>query len=295
MLDGRQLRYFLAVAEDLHFSRAADRLHVAQSALSAQIASLESSLGVRLLNRSKRSAVTLTEAGQRFRVEAATALRQLERADRIGKQLGRGEIGDVDVGYVISAALCGLVPSTLRALRSAHPAISVRLLPMQTPAQLDALLDGSIDVGFMRPRRAYPAGVVARTAHSEPMLLGMASSHPLASLDRISPEDVATQNFIVPQFAEPEGFGNLLSLLGRRAGVEIEPAIRVGDFVTALGLAAGGYGIVLVPSSSASLNFGDLVFRGIDGFDEVVRLVIAVRSSERTPATDRLVELVPSL
>ena len=295
MLDVRRLRYFLAVAEDLHFGHAADRLHVAQSALSTQIAGLERDLGVRLLNRAKRSAVTLTDAGKRFRVEALAALRQLERADRIGRQLGRGEIGDVDVGYVISAALCGLAPRALRRLREVHPAVNVRLVPMQTPSQLAALQDGSIDAGFMRPRRSYPAGIVARVVHEEPMMLAMAASHALAAQPTLTPADLVGHEFITPQFDEPEGFGDLLGMLGRSAGGDIEPAIRVGDFLTALGLAAGGYGVVLVPSSSANLEFGNLVYRRITGFEEVAKLVVAWRASDQSPATASLIDAVPPL
>jgi DNA-binding transcriptional LysR family regulator len=103
MLDVRQLRYFIAVAEELHFSKAADRLHVAQSAVSAQIQQLEASLGATLFHRSKRSSITLTDAGLLFLTEARNALRQVEIAESVGRLAGRGMLGHIEIGYVASA------------------------------------------------------------------------------------------------------------------------------------------------------------------------------------------------
>ena len=117
MLDVRQLRYFVAVAEDLHFTRAADHLHVAQSALSLQVQQLEAQLGTRLLARSKRSAVALTDAGILFLIEARRALEQMERAEAVGQRAGRGELGHVAIGYVASAAISGVLSSTIQAYR----------------------------------------------------------------------------------------------------------------------------------------------------------------------------------
>ena len=99
VLDTRQLRYFVAVADDLHFTKAADRLHVAQSALSTQVKQLEAQLGARLLTRGKRSAIALTDAGVLFLIEARRALEQLERAEAVGRRAGRGELGHVAIGY----------------------------------------------------------------------------------------------------------------------------------------------------------------------------------------------------
>src|SRR5215470_12432433 len=114
MLDARQLRYFIAVAEELHFARAADRLNVAQSAVSQQIKALEEAFGARLLSRRKRAAVSLTQAGRLFLPEAAAAIRQLDRAEQVGRLAARGELGQIEVGYVTSAAMSGTLPSLLR-------------------------------------------------------------------------------------------------------------------------------------------------------------------------------------
>src|SRR6202047_782127 len=152
MLDARQLRYFIAVAEELHFARAADRLNVAQAAVSLQIKGREEAFGARLLNRRKRAAVSLTEAGRLFLCEAVTAIRQLERAEQVGRLAARVELGHSEVGYVTSAAMNRTLPSLLREYRRSHPAVQLRLTAMETPRQLDALAKGRLDAALIRPR-----------------------------------------------------------------------------------------------------------------------------------------------
>ena len=159
MLDARQLRYFIAVAEELSFARAADRLNVAQSAVSLQIKGLEEVFGARLLNRRKRAAVSLTEAGRLFLSEAVAAIRQLERAEQVGHLAARGELGHIEVGYVTSAGMNRILPSLLREYRRSHPAVQLRLTAMETPRQLDALAEGRLDAPLIRPRPGYAAGV----------------------------------------------------------------------------------------------------------------------------------------
>src|SRR5215475_13602187 len=145
MLDARQLRYFIAVAEELHFARAADRLHVAQSAVSVQIQELEKAFGARLLNRRKRTAVSLTEAGRLFLSEAVAAIRQLERAEQVGRLAARGELGRIEIGYVTSAAMNRILPRLLREYRRSQPSVQLHLTAMETPRQLDALTEGRLD------------------------------------------------------------------------------------------------------------------------------------------------------
>jgi DNA-binding transcriptional LysR family regulator len=142
MLETRQLRYFVAVAEDLHFTKAADRLHVAQSALSEQVKQLEVQLGARLLARSKRSAVTPTDAGAFFLVEARHALEQVERAEAAGRRAGRGELGHVAIGYGASAAVSGVLSSAIRAYRSRRADVTLHLDEMRAPQQLAAITEG---------------------------------------------------------------------------------------------------------------------------------------------------------
>jgi DNA-binding transcriptional LysR family regulator len=170
MLDSHPLRCFVAVARELHFGRAAEQLQLAQSALSRQIQALERDLGVRLLNRGRRSAITLTEAGMALLGEAQLAIQQLDRAEATARRAARGEIGRLEIGYVVSAALSGVLPRTLERFRALRPDVQVQLVAMETPRQLEALRSGLLDVGFLRPRPTYPAGVRASIVHRDSLL-----------------------------------------------------------------------------------------------------------------------------
>ena len=280
MLDARQLRYFIAVAEELHFARAADRLNVAQSAVSLQIKGLEEAFGTRLLNRRKRAAVSLTEAGRLFLSEALAAIRQLERAEQVGHLAARGELGQIEVGYVTSAAMNRILPSVLRAYRQSHPAVQLRLVAMETPRQLDALAEGRLDAALIRPRPRYAAGVAAYVIHSEGVCVALAADHPLARCHTLRAADLGNDAFIVPQIAESAGFGSRVERLAAAGGFPIKAAHDVGDFVTALSMAAGGYGVVLGPDSMRGLGFSEVVFRPLADFAERVELAVAFRTAE---------------
>jgi DNA-binding transcriptional LysR family regulator len=283
-MDRRQLRCFVTVAEELHFGRAAERLHLAQSAISLQVQKLEAELGVRLLNRGKRAAVSLTSAGGLFLTEAVAALRQLERAERIGRLSGRGEIGQIEVGYVASAVMCGVLPSCLGRFRLARPAVNVRLKPLETPEQLAALSEGVIDVGFVRPRSRYPAGVSTRLVHREPLLLALGADHPLAAERALLPSSVAGETFVIPVSEEAAGFDASVATLQDLGGALRRPARQVSDFVTVLALVSAGYGLALVPRSMQALGVQNVAYRAIDGYSEAAELVLAWRASEVSPA-----------
>jgi LysR family transcriptional regulator, benzoate and cis,cis-muconate-responsive activator of ben and cat genes len=289
MLESLPLRCFVAVAEDRHFGRAAERLGMAQSALSRQVQSLERSLGTRLLNRARRAAVTLTEAGSALLDEARLALQQLERAEATARRAARGELGRVEVGYVVSAALSGVLPRTLERFRARHPDVQVQLVPMETPRQLEALRAGLLDVGFLRPRPAYPAGVRATIVHRDALLLAVAADHPLARR-RVTLAALAREAFIVPQFDESAGFAEQLAALGARGGFEPRIAQRVRDFIAALAMAAAGYGVVLAPASLAAIQMGKVAYRTIDGYAGSADLAVAHRGSALPAAALQFVQ-----
>ena len=295
MLDARQLRYFITVAEELHFARAADRLNVAQSAVSLQIKGLEEAFGTRLLNRRKREAVSLTEAGRLFLSEAVVAIRQLERAEQVGHLAARGELGQIEVGYVTSAAMNRTLPSLLREYRRNHPAVQLRLTDMETPRQLDALAEGRLDVALIRPRPSYAAGLAAHVIHREALCLALAADHPLARSQTLQASDLSNEAFVVPQVAESSGFGSYLERLAATGKFTIKIVHDVGDFVTALSMAVGGYGVVLGPESMHALGFSDIVFRPLADFPEKVELAIAFRATEPSSAVRAFIDLATAL
>lgn len=291
MIDVRQIRYFLAVAEELHFAKAADRLGVAQSRLSTQIQRLEQDLGVMLLNRNKRKPVSLTDAGHLFHAEAAAALRHIERADQVGRLAARGLAGVIRVGYVASGVSSGLLSMMLSEFRKSHEMVRLEVMPMETPRQLEALSDGQIDVGIVRPRRLYPAGVITKVVQTERLLAAMTESHPLARQGAVSARALADQSFIVPQFAEEEGFGSALSALGKAGGFTPHLEYCVQDFITAICLASAGYGVAIVPESMRNFSQPGVIYKQIADFRLSVDLALAYRHREVSPAVRAFAKL----
>ncbi|WP_233889919.1 LysR family transcriptional regulator [Paraburkholderia flagellata] len=296
MIEARQLRYFVAVVEELHFARAADRLDIAQSALSAQIQRLEREIGVRLLNRNKRQPVTLTDAGRLFHAEAVAALRHIERADQVGRLAARGLAGIVRIGFVASGVTSGVLSDTLRAFRQSHPDVRIEVVPMETPRQFEALDSGEIDVGILRPRRRYPAGIVATNVHTEHLMVAMADHHPLAARRKLHARDLKDQSFISPQFNEEEGFGEVLAALGAAGGFSALLDYRVQDFISVLTLASAGYGVAVVPESMSRFALPGLCFRPVTDFEFPVHLAMASRRRELSPAVRAFIKtpLAPS-
>jgi DNA-binding transcriptional LysR family regulator len=277
MLDTRQLRYFIAVAEELHFARAADRLNVAQSAVSLQIKALEEAFGARLLNRRKRAAVSLTEAGRLFLSEAVAAIRQIDKAEQVGHLAARGELGKIEVGYVTSAVMNRLLPSLLRDYRLGHPGVQLHLAALETRRQLDALAEGRLDAALIRSRPSYEPGLTAHVIHREPFCVALAADHPLARKDTLELADLAEEAFVV---AESAGFGNDLERLAAAGGFSIKVVHNVGGIITALTMAAGGYGVVLAPASMRRWGFSEITYRPLADFAETVEVAVAFRTAE---------------
>lgn len=290
MIDYRQLRCFLATAEELHFAGAADRLHLAQSALSLHIRHLEERLGARLFHRSKRSAVTLTEAGRLFLPEAVAALRQIERAEQVGRAAGRGESGRVTLGYVGSAVTSGLLAELLRRFRHHHPAVRMEVIALDTPTQIEALGEGRIDIALIRPRPQYGGGNTGFVIQREPIRIALAVDHPLAATPRLRAADLAQEVFLIPHFHETAGFSDKLHALAEIGRFEVRPTDQVGDFLAAISLAAAGYGVVLGPRSLSSLRVDNIVFREIEDFDAEIELALAHRSRGMSPCVAQFVD-----
>ena len=294
-LDARQLRYFIAVAEELSFAGAADQLNVAQSAVSLQIKGLEEAFGTRLLNRRKRAAVSLTGAGWLFLSEAVAAIRQLERAEQVGHLAARGELGQIEVGYVTSAAMNSILTSLLREYRQSHPAVQLRLTAMETPRQLEALAEGRLDAALIEPRPSYATGVAARVIHREALCVALAADHPLARSHTLRAAELCSEAFIVPQLAESCGFGSHLERLAAAGRFPIKIVHDVGDFVTALSMAAAGYGVALAPESMGGLRVSEVVFRPLADFAEKVELAVAFRTAEPSASVRAFIDTAVAL
>jgi DNA-binding transcriptional LysR family regulator len=289
MIELRQLNYFVAVAEELHFGRAALRLHIAQPALSMQIQGLERQLDVRLLERSKRS-VALTTAGELFLEQARLTLHQALHAEQVGRQASRAELGRIAIGYGSSVPFTGTLSAILRAFRSTHLAVELTLTEMSASAQSAALEDGTLDFGFFRCGYAERRpGLLLAPLLRERYDVVLAASHPLAARRSILVEELANEDFIEYATATGSSLAVPAREICRRAGFEPRVAQTATQITTMVSLAAAGLGVAVVPHSVSSLQMDDAAFRPLAVEDSSL-LVFAYRRNERAPATLALIQ-----
>lgn len=279
----RHLRYFLAVAEERHFTRAAENLGISTPTLTQQVQALEAELGVTLLRRTSRS-VALTDAGERFLEEARSTLRQSEHATLVARRAGRGEIGRIEIGYVTSASLAGVIPNALAAFRTSNPLVDVQLHRMETVWQLTALAEGQIDIGFLRPPKRYPLGIVGSIVWRQPFILAMPADHPLARRERIDVAALAGEPFVASSVELELGFGGQIQEIAAQGKFAPKIIGRAPDILTILTLVASGLGIAFVPETFREMKFGGVAYRSLTGPPRNAVLAAARRRNDPAPA-----------
>lgn len=254
----RHLRYFLAVAEELHFGRAAEHLHIVQPALSKQIAALEKELGVRLLERTKRR-VELTEAGRAFLEDARNVIAQADLAADRARSAGRGERGVLVVGF-IPPALNSVLPPALNRYRDEHPDVRLVLRELTNRAAIDGVLAGRIHVSFVRvPFEDH--GLCCEPVHEESVVLALPSDHPLAALDAVPLSALCDEAFVmIPRAQEPELHDYYIALC-QEAGFSPHIVHEVSATLVGVGLVASGVGVAFVPSSTRVMARAGVVYR----------------------------------
>ncbi|NWA24215.1 LysR family transcriptional regulator [Pseudomonas gingeri] len=268
----KHLRAFVVLAQELHFGRAASQLSIVQPALSMQIKSLESELGVRLLDRNRHS-VTLTEAGRVFLPEAQATLHQCARAADAARATSRGEIGRVRLGFV-SSVLPELLPDLIRAVHQRYPRIELELKDMSAPDQAAALKGGLLDFGLMRLPAVY-TGIHTRAVLQESFCVALPKDHPLASRDLIQPSDIARLPiYVLARRYAPGFYDEWVQALGRY-GVTLEIASELGEFTTMLALVSAGLGIGILPYQAARALPGNCVSRPLDLGEYRTRIGVA--------------------
>ena len=288
----RHLRYFAAVASELHFGRAALRLHIVQPALSKQIAALERELGVQLLERSKRR-VSLTEAGHPFLEEVTDILSRVDRAARIAQLAAQGQLGRLTIGF-IGPAVESVLPEILLEFRTRFPGVNLTLEEMTSADQVRALHDGTIDVALVR-LPLDDRGIELREILAEPIIAALPKTHPLASKRTLEMGSLADESFVaIPRDREP-GLRDLCVAACRQAGFNPTIAQEALNIHVLLGLVAGGLGVALVPSSVQNLNRTGVVYRPLRDVDATLRLAIGRPRGRVDATTSRFVELVEEL
>ncbi len=257
----RHLRYFTTVAAEGSFSRASEKLNIAQPPLSRQIQQLEEELGVRLLDRGRP--ITLTEPGRYLFEQARQILQRVEDTKAMTRRIAKGMVLQFNIGFVAST-LYDALPELIRRFRIAVPGVEVQLLEMTTMEQVAALKDGRIDVGLGR-LRFEDESLVRKVVREERLWLAVPVDHPLArTVEKLRLRDTAGEPLIIyPKSPRPSYADQVLDFY-REAGVQPQIGMEARELQTALGLVASGGGICVVPASVRRLGRDDVRFIELD-------------------------------
>jgi DNA-binding transcriptional LysR family regulator len=276
----RHLRYFVAVAEEMHFGRAANRVGIAQPPLSKQIQQLEEEIGVKLFKRTKRS-VSLTHAGATFLNEARQTLELSERAVRSARRADRGEIGRLVVGFVGSATY-SFLPYALRFFQNKFPHVELVLLELTSYQQLDALHRKAVDVGFVR-KPIKDDALFIETLFQEPFIVALPSHHALASRTSVPLQMLALEGFVMFSRQRGTTFHDQVVSVCHQAGFSPNVVQEAVQIPTVLGLVSAGMGVTLVPSSVQKLRLAGVVYRNLTQVDRTTELALAYRRDDESP------------
>ena len=279
--DLTQLACFVAVAEELHFGRAAERLCMTQPPLSRQIQLLEHALGVRLFERTSRS-VRLTAAGRVFLTDATRLLNLAKQAATTAQRTSTGQSGRVVVGFTTVMGF-DLMPRLIASAQRELPDIDVVLREMVTMDQLKALESSTIDVGFLWPL-ACRLPLKHQTVFRDPLRVVLPSGHPLAAGGAVAPEDLNGVPFIMYSPAQGRYFYSLVNGLLVSAGVVPKFIQHLDQVLTVVGLVRTGMGVSIVPASVSKFYFDDVVFRPIGRQDVIAEGRMAWREDHQNPA-----------
>lgn len=273
----RQLRSFLAVAERLSFVRAAESLHLSQPALTAQIQHLEAELDVQLFVRNRRS-VRLTDAGTLFVDEARATVERAQAAiDRV-RSAARGETGALNIGFVSSAAL-EIVPHIVADFRALYHGVRLSLINLRTVSQVDGLLEGSMDIGFLRLPIAHPRLKIT-VIHREPFVVVLPRDHALARKRRFSLEALRHEPFVTYGRQWAPGFFDTTMHLCAQAGFSPRIVQETGEMYTAISLVAVGVGVAILPRSVVLAQSSSVAIRPLPPVMGISEIGLATRADE---------------
>ncbi|MGO4156767.1 LysR family transcriptional regulator [Cupriavidus sp. YAF13] len=288
-MDLRHLRYFVAVAEELNFTRAAERLHIAQPPLSRQIQQLEEGLGVQLFERNARP-LKLTEAGRFFYAHAQQLLAQAAELESMTRRVGQIE-RKMSLGFV-GSTLYGMLPKIIRRFRTEHPQIELSLVEMTTMDQIAALKQGTIDVGFGRIRHEDP-NVRRVVLREERMIVALPVGHPLSLAKPVlALHDLLGETLIIfPKAPRPSYADQVLAAFHDRA---LQPGRihEARELQIALGLVAAGEGISIVPSSVHGLKRDDISYRELDDPNLVSPIIMSMRRLDETEEISAMLDMI---
>lgn len=288
----RHLRYFIAVAEELHFGRAAQVLGISQPPLSQQIQALEQELGARLFERTNRR-VALSEAGRLFLEEARQVLAQVDKAADVARRAQLGELGEMKIGFTSSAPFNSSIPKAIYSFRQRFPAVHLNLKEMSSRDVAEALLDESIEVGLMRPL-PLPESLVATELFREPLVAVLNADHPLASRSEkgVQLAELANEPFVFFPRSYGSGLHAQLLSLARQAGFTPHFAQEAAEVMTIIGLVSAGLGVSVLPASFQRMRIDGVVYRTLLDADAVTAVWLVQRREQASAMAGAFVELL---
>ncbi len=288
----RHLRYFSTVAIELHFGRAAEKLHIAQPPLSKQIQDLEAELGFELFNRTKRS-ISLTPAGQAFLIEVTQIFQQLDRAIDIGRKTSRGELGQISIGFVGSATY-NILPVMLQQFRDRYPHVQIELHELTTDRQLIWLREGKIDIGLIRP----PIGdrdLNIQVIFQESLVVALPTNHHLAKLSEIDLSLLISEPFILfPRQLAPGLYDPIIAIC-QAAGFSPQVVQECIQMQTIVSLVSANMGVSILPESIQEAQRQGVIYKPIAaslGIEKLAKIAIVWRMNDDSPTIQRLLEIV---
>ncbi|HEP9022027.1 TPA: LysR family transcriptional regulator [Pseudomonas aeruginosa] len=288
----RHLRYFIAVAEELHFGRAAERLGISQPPLSQQIQALEEEIGARLFERTNRR-VELTDAGRLFLDESRQVLAQVDKAVLLARRAHLGELGELKIGFTSSAPFTSTIPSSIHAFRKAYPDVHLDLLEMSSRQVLKALLEESLQVGVIRPL-ALPDAVHWVELFREPLVAVLRADHPLAagSEDGLAIAALAEEPFVFFPRSYGTGLYDQVIALTRQAGFSPRIAQEASEAMTIIGLVSAGLGVSILPASFRRTRVDGVVYRTLSDPEATTAVWLVRRQNEGSPLALSFIDLV---
>ncbi len=279
----RHFRYFVAVAEELHFARAAERLGIAPSTLTVQIQEIERTLQARLLQRTKRS-VGLTAAGELFLEQARASLLRFDQAVGVGRRAGRGELGRIVIGYVGSAALAGILQRQMRRFRAEWPDVQLQANEQPMGRLPGLVAEGHVDIGFVRLPMALPDELRVHVLQRSRFCIALPASHRLAGAAAVDADALEDDDFVVPE----QDLGT--REVGRRGRFVPRIVSAPGNLLTVLTEVSLRKGVAVLPDVVATtLALPDVVYKPLAGEPVTSELAAIFRRSEGAPAVKNLI------
>lgn len=281
-MEFRRLRYFAAVAEELHYTRAASRLRVAQPHLSQEIRKLEHEIGVELLSRTKRS-VALTPAGRVFLEKARGLFDAINDAVNAAQRAGRGETGKLAIGFV-SAAAYSTIPDAIARFRRSHPDVELAVSELNSDEGVEAVRSGRLDVCLVHPPRGMDSGLSVETAWNEPIVVALPQGHAFAQARRVALGKLKDEPWVLWRREIASRLHDEVISACAAAGFEPKVAQRTVRMATVVSLVASGVGLALVPATAAQMGIQGVVLRPLTGLSISVPMSFVWRRRETAPA-----------